>query len=93
MNNKKLEKVIKILGQEITNEIKGMSLDELKEVIVAANQAMDAVQRVLDANPKYQEVKEQKSSLEEGKKEVNKYQRAKIAYCLMIMAGDLEDLK
>lgn len=85
MNAKKLEKVVKILGQDTVTNLETTSVEGLKAQIVASEQAMETVQNELEANPQYQELKESLKALCEGKKEVNKRQKAIISFCLHLL--------
>lgn len=82
MSDKKLEKLQKALGKETVEELQALSIPDLKQRVVDANSAMKQVEEELEANPKYQELKENLKALREGKKEVNKRQRAIIKYSL-----------
>ena len=78
----KLEKALKAVGEDTAKELEAMSPEQLKERIVNAESAMKQVADELEANPKYQEIKENKKALELGKKEVNARQKAIIALAL-----------
>lgn len=82
LSNKKLEKVEKILGEDVIADILQSSEDELKNVIVKSSAAIKTAQEELEANPKYQELKENLKSLSLSFKDVKKFQKAKIDYCL-----------
>lgn len=84
----KLDKVIKMLGKEAIAEIDSNDNDNLPQVITNAEQAMQQVQQELEANPKYQELKDSLAALTAGKREVYARQRAIIAYCLHILAKE-----
>lgn len=85
MNDKQLERLEKTLGEETLAEMEAMSEEELKKAIVDANSSMKQVQEELDANPKYQEIKENLKAITQGKKDVNKRQRARIQYSLHLL--------
>lgn len=80
--DKKLEKLKKKLGKATIEEMDAMDHVALKKVIVEANTSMKVCAEELEANPKYQQVKQDKSYLESGKREVNARQQARIAYSL-----------
>lgn len=84
----KLDKIIKTIGGETKDQLDTSSTDQLTGVIVRAEQAMDDVAFELESNPKYQELKESLQAISAGKKEVNKRQKAIIAYCLHLLRGD-----
>lgn len=85
MKPSQLEKIEKTLGLETVKELEAFDEASLKKRIVEANQAMKQVAEELEANEKYQEIKENKKALESGKREVNKRQKAVIAYCLSLL--------
>lgn len=85
MTDKKLEKITKKLGLDTINEMNSMSREALTKVVIDAEHAMEAVQKELDDNAEYQRIKELKSDLESGKKEVNSRQRARIAYAIDLL--------
>lgn len=89
---KNLDKVLGALGENTKDEMDAMDEAHLRNVIVMANAAMEQVIEELDANVKYQEIKESKSAMEAGKKEVDKRQKAKIAYALYLMSQRAIDL-
>ncbi len=82
MTDKKLEKVLKKIGKETQIELDSMVSVELEAKVVEASQAMEQVQTELEANPKYEELKESLAALQAGKKEVDSRQKAIIAYAL-----------
>jgi hypothetical protein len=82
---KKLEQIEKLLGKEFALELQGLAPEAIKEKVVQAEQAMKEASEELEANPKYQELKESLKALSEGKKEVNKRQKAIIAYALHLL--------
>lgn len=85
MNEIKLEKLEKLLGKDTAQELVSLPETELKQRVVQANQSMKQAEEELEANAQYQQIKENKSLLEQGKKEVNKRQRAIIKYCLHLL--------
>lgn len=87
--SKKYEKIVKILGMDKVNELQLLSVEEQKEQVVNAEQAIKQAQDELEAMPKYQELKENLKDLSEGLKEVRKRQKAISQLCLSM----LEDIK
>lgn len=85
ISDKKLAKIEKALGKETVDSLGAGQPDELKITIVKAEQAMKEAKEELEANTKYQEIKEGLKALSEGMKEVNKRQRAVIEYCLHLL--------
>jgi hypothetical protein len=91
MISKNIDKICKILGDETTIEMGALSDEDIKQRIIAANSAMKQVRDELEANPKYQDIKEDLKALTAGKKEVDKRQKAVIAYALHLLeASDHE---
>jgi hypothetical protein len=82
------EKVLKAIPEYVKEEMDTMGEEELRQVIVQAHGAMKQVEEELAANEKYQQAKQAVSDLSQGKRETNKYQKAKIAYSL----GRLEQI-
>ena len=81
----KLEKAIKVVGNETVSELEALSETELKQRIVGANEAIRAVCAELEANEKYQEIKESKKALESGRREVTTRQNAIIQIALNLL--------
>lgn len=90
MKESKYEKIVKILGVEVVKEIEAQSVEQLKQTVVTAEQAMDKVQQELEENPEYEALKEKLADVTAAKKEVNKYQKAKIALALDHLKGHNE---
>lgn len=86
MTESKYDKIVAILGAELVKEIEVQSVEDLKQTVVGAEQAMALVQQELDDNEEYQALKEKLSDMSAGKKEVNKFQKAKIALALKQLA-------
>lgn len=85
MKASQLEKIEKTLGRQTLDELGALSAEELKQRVVQANQAMQEVLDELEANEKYQQIRADKSFLEQGKRDVNKRQNAVIKYALHLM--------
>lgn len=81
----KLEKALKILGQDTVVEMEAFDKPTLIASIVDAESAMRQVQLELDNNEQYQELKESKKAMEAGKKEVDLRQKARIALALNLL--------
>lgn len=79
------DKVVSAIGQLTKDEMDSMDESQLRTRIVQANQAMKETQEELDNNERYQQIKESKKVLEQGKNEVNKRQKAIIQYALRRM--------
>lgn len=83
----KLEKALKNLDKDTVVELEAMDAEALKQRVLQANQAMDQVERELEANPEYQDLKESLKAITLGKKEVFKRQNSIIAVCLATIEG------
>lgn len=88
MNDKKLEKIEKILGRDTVEEMNSLDHVAVKEKIVSANSAIKQAIDELEANPEYQHIKEQLKAVSEGMKEVKKRQNAVIQYGLYLLLLD-----
>lgn len=85
LTDKKLERIEKILGKETVEEMKIRVFDELKNSIMYACEAVKQAEDELEANPKYQEIKESMKALREGLTEVKKRQNAIVQYSLHLL--------
>lgn len=85
LKDKQLDKIGNILGLELIYEMNALDSDSLKNQIVQAETAMKTIKQELEANPKYEEIKEQLKAITAGLKEVRKFQNAKIAYALDLL--------
>jgi len=86
ISEKKLNKIVKALG-ETAKELETLGEVALKEKIAHAASSIKQAEEELEANPSYQEIKENLKALTEGMKEVRKRQSAIIHYCLHILEG------
>lgn len=82
MEMHRTEKEIKALGKDTLEEMEAMTDTELKQVIVDANTAMKQVKEELESNEKYIDLKQRLADVTQGKKDVDKRQKARIAYSL-----------
>jgi len=85
LSEKKMAKLEKILGRERLGELEALSVDDLKNKVVAAESAIKFAQNELESNPKFQELKENLKALSEGMKEVKKHQKAVIDYAISLL--------
>lgn len=85
MNDKLFNKVMKILGEQIVNETKTLSAQELKLVIVQAAQNIEEAREELEANPQYQKAKEDMTALKAGYSEVKKLNNARIQLAVAVL--------
>lgn len=74
------EKLVKALGRDTVDEMDTLREEDLMRVIVEATGAMRTAKDELDANKEYQKAKADCSLLSSGKREVDKRQKARIAY-------------
>lgn len=79
------DKAIAKLGKDTVEEMDVMGDSELKKVIFDATSAMDTVRKELAANKDYQELKRKLSAMEQGKKDVDSRQKARISYGLELL--------
>lgn len=85
LSDKKLAKIEKILGKERLGELEALSVDDLKNKVVAAESAIKLAITELEANEKYISIKESLKALSEGMKEVKKVQTAIIQYSIELL--------
>lgn len=80
MNNqeKLLDKAAKVLGAEQTNEIRALGEEQLRNIIVASTREISEAKAELEANPKYQELIENKKALSSGYSDLRKLLTVKI---------------
>jgi hypothetical protein len=84
LSDKKLSKIEKILGKDVIVELSS-NPQAAHGYVVQAEQAIKQAKDELDANPKYQELKDSLKALSEGMREVKKFQGAKIQYILHLL--------
>lgn len=77
-HEKLLEKANKILGVEQTNEVRALGEEQLRNIIVASTREISEAKAELEANPKYQEILENKKALSSAYSEVKKLLSVKI---------------
>jgi len=82
---KKLNRIEKILGDDKMQSLEGGQVGELQITISNAAQAIRQAEDELEANPKYQELKESLKAVSEGLREVKKFQNAVIQYSLSLI--------
>lgn len=85
MKSTGFDKMAKKLGMTTVEELGLLEDKDLKQRIVAAEQAMQQAKVELDNNEKYQEMRENLKALSAGKKEVNSRQKAVIEFCLYLL--------
>lgn len=85
LNDKKLEKIKKILGEERMQSLESGQVEELQVTVSNAAASIKLSQDELDANPKYQELKANLKAVSEAHREVKKFQNAIIQYSLSLI--------
>ena len=83
---KKLRKLQKDLGHDVREELDAMGGDDLRSVIVVAEQSIAETQTDQENDDDLAKVKDRVSYLETPYKEAIKAQRAKIAYAVFRLA-------
>lgn len=86
----KLDKAINSLDDTTVAELISASKEELKQRIVQADKAMQQAQQELEDNKEYQAMKEGLKALTEGKRAVNKRQKA-IIFVAIHRLNELEE--
>lgn len=82
ISNKKLARIEKLLGRDAMGVLEGASPESLGVTIAHSCAAMKEAEDQLEANPKYQELKESLKACSAGLREVKAFQNAKIQYAL-----------
>lgn len=77
-----VEKIKKQLDKMTVEEMDAMEASSLKEVIVQAEQSQKDARAELEKNPNYVRARNDLNALRSGLNDVNKRQKAKIAYAL-----------
>lgn len=85
ISSNKLLKIEKSLGKETISELGTLSEVDLKNKVVQAASAIKEAQEELEANPAYQELKENLKALSSGLREVKARQNSVIAYSLHLL--------
>jgi replication initiation and membrane attachment protein DnaB len=86
MNDKLLEKLYKVLGEQAVNETRTLSAEQLEHMIVSCTQEIEEVKAELEANPKYQQLKEDLKAIKSGLSEVKKYNNARIQLAVVLLS-------
>lgn len=73
------------LGKQTVAGMQAQTPEQLKKLVVEASNTMKKVKDELDANPKYQQAKADKSNLEAGKRDVDGREKTRINYALEIL--------
>lgn len=78
-----LDKIQKVLPAVVIEEMDAMSEDSLVKGVTASETAIADAKEELEANPKYQDAKQNVKAISQGFRELKKYQTAKIQYSLI----------
>jgi hypothetical protein len=84
------KKITDTLGEDVVADFTAAKPDELKATVVHATQAINKAKEELEANPKYQQLKESLKDISAAFKDCKKYQTAKITLALHLLK-DLND--
>jgi DNA-binding transcriptional regulator GbsR (MarR family) len=85
LSDKKLKRISKVLGKEELEDFNSAEFSKLEDSILQAVSSIKEAEDELEANPKYQELKENLKALSAGLKEVKKRQNAIISFCSHLM--------
>ncbi len=85
LSDKKLARIEKVLGPDKMQSLEGGQVGELQITISNSAAAIKQAEDELEANPKYQELKESLKAVSEGLREVKKFQNAVIQYSLSLI--------
>jgi hypothetical protein len=85
LSDKKLQKIEKAVGPETMSELEALTVEGLKDRIAASEASINNAIRELEANPKFQELKESLKAISEGLREVKKRQRGVIDYSVSLI--------
>lgn len=82
---KKLTKAFETLGTDTIKEMEAMSPETLKKRIVEASEAMADAADKLEANSNYQRLRDDLKALSQGKRDLDKRQKAVILVALSLL--------
>lgn len=85
LSEKKLAKIEKLLGKELIDGIVTMAPDRLETQIALSAGAIKEAEDQLEANPKFQELKDSLKACSAGLREVKAFQNAKIQFALHML--------
>lgn len=83
--SKKVTKAFETLGTDTIKEMEAMGPEDLKKRIVEANEAMRGAADELERNPNYDKLREDLKALTQGKRELDKRQKAIILVALSLL--------
>ena len=85
LSDKKISKIEKVLGTEKIQVLNASHSDELEGFIVKSNSSIKQAEEELEANPKFQELKESLKVLSSGLREVKQFQNSVIQFALHLL--------
>jgi hypothetical protein len=85
LSDKKLARIEKMLGKEQIEELTARGIEGLEAGIAASAGAIKESEDELEANPKFQELKESLKACSMALREVKAYQNAKIQFSLHLL--------
>ncbi len=85
LNDKKFARIEKVLGKDKLAELEALDNEGLKSAVTGADMSVKQALDQLEANPKYQEIKESLKALREGVTELRKHQGALVTYALHLI--------
>ena len=91
LSDKKLNKIEKALGKDKMAELEGLSAEELKSAIVAAESSVKQATDELERNQEFQALKESIKAMSEGLREVKKRQSNITQYSLHLLEEKGQD--
>ncbi len=80
-----LEKIEKVLRRDVLEEMQALAPEDLIAGVTASEQAIAGAREQLDANPAYQDAKENVKAISQSFRDLKKYQTAKIQYALLLL--------
>lgn len=85
LSDKKLARIEKELGKEFLRELDAADATAVEAAVVNAGAAIKQAEDELEANPKFQEIREARKAISAGLSEVKKRQKAIIEYSLHLL--------
>jgi hypothetical protein len=86
--SKKLSKAYEIIGEDKLRELEALDSEGLKNVLWQSENAIDEAYAEVEANPRYQQAKQEIKDLSAGRREVTKRQKALICVVLSMLNND-----
>lgn len=82
LTDKRRDKLENVLGKETIKELEAMSVAQLETRVSQAESSILQAKTEMEANPKYEELRDSLSALKSGFNDVKKRQRAITEYAL-----------